>query len=90
MARGGKRAGSGRPPGAPNKVTNEVRELAQQYTEAALAVLVQIATAGESEAARVSAANAILDRGHGKPTQPISGDEDGKPVPVEVIWRRAG
>ncbi|WP_458438733.1 portal protein [Methylorubrum extorquens] len=59
---------SGNPGGRP-KAAGRVRDAAREHTEAALAVLVQIATAGESEAARVAAANAILDRGYGKPTQ---------------------
>jgi hypothetical protein len=35
-------------------------------------------------AARVSAANAILDRGYGKATQPISGDDEMPPAFVET------
>ena len=31
---------------------------------------------GASKQARVNAANALLDRGWGKPTQPLSGDDD--------------
>lgn len=71
MARGGKREGAGRPKGAVNKATADIREAAQEYSERALMVLVQVATAGESEAARVAAANAILDRAHGKPKQAV-------------------
>lgn len=66
---GGARPGAGRPKGVPNKAGRELRELAQQYTEDALAALVKIAKEGESEAARVSAATALLDRGYGRPTQ---------------------
>lgn len=80
MARGGKRNGAGRPKGAVNSTTASLRELAREHTQDALAVLVQIAKAGESEAARVSAANALLDRGYGKPSQVLSGDEEGGPV----------
>lgn len=71
--RGGKRLGAGRPQGRRNKATAEqkltLEDLARSYTETALNVLVQIAQDGQSEAARVSAANAILDRGYGKPRQ---------------------
>jgi len=74
MSRGGKREGAGRPKGAVNKVTADIREAAQEYSAQALQVLVQVATAGESEAARVSAANAILDRAHGKPGQTLDID----------------
>jgi hypothetical protein len=72
---GGKRPGAGRPKGARDKLTREagatLSELARAYTDQALEVLVQIAVSGESEAARVSAANALLDRGYGKASQPI-------------------
>lgn len=42
-------------------------ELARGHAEAALDALVEIAIEGGSEAARISAANAILDRAYGKP-----------------------
>jgi hypothetical protein len=45
----------------------EVTELARQYAPEALAALVEIATQGESESARVAAATALLDRGYGRP-----------------------
>jgi hypothetical protein len=38
----------------------------------ALDVLVDVAENGSSEAARVSAANAILDRGYGRPIQGVN------------------
>lgn len=71
MARGGKRDGAGRPKGAPNKVTAGIREAAQEYTAQALSVLVEIMTTGDSAAARVAAANSVLDRAYGKPTQTL-------------------
>lgn len=77
MARGGNRAGSGRPKGAVNESTKTLRELARVHAGDALKVLVHIAKAGESEAARVSAANSLLDRGYGKPSTVLTGDEDG-------------
>ncbi len=73
--RGGKRPGAGRPKGAKDKLTREagatISELAREHTETALKVLVQVATKSESDAARVSAANALLDRGYGKASQPV-------------------
>lgn len=75
MARGGKREGAGRKPGAPNKLTTEqnatLTELARQHTATALDTLVRIAKTGQSEAAQVSAANSILDRAYGKPVQSV-------------------
>ncbi len=86
----GGNAGKGRRRGVPNKATAAVREIAQQYTvEAveALAAVMRDATA--PPAARVSAATALLDRGHGKPTQPISGDDEMPPVSLSIEERRA-
>lgn len=75
----GERRG-GREKNQPNNVNKTLRELARQYTPEALATLAQIMTTGESEAARVAAANALLDRGYGKPSQVLAGDEDGGAV----------
>jgi nuclear transport factor 2 (NTF2) superfamily protein len=63
-------AGQGRPRGAPNKATRELRALAREYTEQALLVLAEMmGDRAAPHAARVHAATALLDRGHGKPRQ---------------------
>ena len=71
MARGGFREGAGRPSGSINKSspeqTKRLSELAKAYTEEALETLVDVARNGRTDAARVSAANALLDRACGKP-----------------------
>jgi hypothetical protein len=72
MAQGVKTGG--RKAGTPNKATADIKAAAQAYTEDALATLAQIMKAGESEAARVAAANSILDRGFGKPRQSVDLD----------------
>lgn len=59
---------SGNPNGRP-KIIAEVRDLARRHTADAIAALVAIMREGESDAARVSAANALLDRGYGRPVQ---------------------
>ena len=78
MAKGGKRPGAGRPAGSPNKVTSPLKELARQHTDAALNTLVSILAGGDGipAAAQVQAAKELLDRGYGKPTQYIGGDEE--------------
>jgi hypothetical protein len=79
--KGGARPGAGRKPGVPNKATAEVKELARQYTGNALSTLAAImGDAEQPAAARVSAANTLLDRAYGKPTQPIGGDDDTAPI----------
>jgi hypothetical protein len=62
-------------------------EMAKEHGETALAVLVEIATnTGASEGARVSAANALLDRGYGKPAQTIDNkSSDGSMSPPTRI-----
>lgn len=83
MARGGKRDGAGRPKGALTRATASIREAAQEYTQEALEVLAEVMRRGDSAAARVAAANSILDRGHGKPKQSVEASgPDGGPIPV--------
>jgi hypothetical protein len=56
--------------GTPNKATADVKALAQDYTLEAIRVLAAIMSSkSEPAAARVSAANALLDRAHGKVPQ---------------------
>lgn len=65
----------GRKKGTPNKATADVKAAAQQYTEQALRTLAEIMNSSEHPAAaRVSAANVLLDRGHGKPSQAVELD----------------
>ena len=72
MARGGKRSGAGRPAGAVNQDKLDLAELARTHTIEALTTLVAIMKAEqEPAAARVSAANTILDRGYGKAAQAL-------------------
>ena len=47
----------------------EIRQLARERGPEAIAALVKVMTKGKSEAARVAAANALLDRGWGRPKQ---------------------
>ncbi len=75
---------SGNPGGRPRGVA-EIRDLARQHTKTALDALAEIATAGKSESARVSAAAALLDRGYGRPTQPIAGDSDADAINLAIV-----
>ena len=69
---GGKREGAGRPAGSKNRSTSHqnerICELAKSHSEVAIGVLVEVAMKGKTDAARVSAANALLDRAYGRPT----------------------
>lgn len=68
------------------KAPVNIRSLARAHTEKAVQVLGGIMSNEDvPPAARVQAAQALLDRGWGKPTQPISGDEE--MGAVEVVTR---
>jgi hypothetical protein len=71
MPSGGARTGAGRPPGSTNSDTAAMRAALSMLLEGevhgAIEALADIARNGKSEAARVSAAIAILDRTHGRP-----------------------
>jgi hypothetical protein len=67
------------------KTVTEIRSLARSYTRTALHVLVGVMRSKDATAAaKVSAANSILDRGWGKPTQPVGNSDDGA---LELIHR---
>jgi hypothetical protein len=67
------------------KAVTEIRSLARSHTRTALNVLVGVMRAKDATAAaRVSAANAILDRGWGKAPQAIGNGEHGA---LELIHR---
>lgn len=71
----GERRG-GRKKGVPNKASQDLKKIAQQYTPQAMKQLVSIANNSESDSARVSAIKEILDRGYGKATQPLQHSAD--------------
>ena len=68
------------------KTPTEIRSLARSHTETAIKTLVGIMQESKAPpAARVAAAQAILDRGWGKPSQPIDGDGEGGPLVVKIV-----
>jgi hypothetical protein len=63
----------------------EIRSLARSHTQTALNILVSVMRSNDATAAaKISAANAILDRGWGKAPQAIQNGEDGA---FELIQR---
>lgn len=70
---------------AGSKSLTEIRALARSHTRTAVSVLIRIMRSKDATpAARVSAANALLDRGWGKATQPL---ENGDAGVLELIHR---
>jgi hypothetical protein len=91
---GGRRDGAGRKLGVPNKATREIKELAQVHGPAAIGRLALLAglvpgqPGAESEQAQIMACRELLDRGFGKATQIIAGDEE-RPHRIHFTWADA-
>ncbi len=81
MARGFKTGG--RVKGSVNKVKAEIKELAQQYGEEALHRIVELMRSDEPKVA-FSAAQEIMNRAYGKPTQHIEADVTEKRFVMEM------
>lgn len=81
-------SGQGRPKGAKNKATEELRDLARVHTPAAIAELARLAVGAESETARVAAINSLLDRAHGKPAQSVAMGGDDELGPIRISWEQ--
>lgn len=88
-SKAGERRG-GRKPGVPNKVTRDLKEIAQTYTEEAILIAAQIMRSAKTAgAARLMAVSIILDRGHGKPAQAMHhSGPDGGAIPVGISDER--
>lgn len=69
------------------KAPTDIRSLARSFSPTALKVLRGISNQKDAPAAaRVAASIAIIDRGWGKPNQPIVGGEDGD-NPINLVTR---
>jgi hypothetical protein len=73
------------PDGRPKKRTPiNLSTLARSHTDMAVKVLAGVAQNSEQDAARVSAATALLDRGWGKPAQPVTGKDGVEDIQVVI------
>jgi hypothetical protein len=83
-----------RPAGTPNKASGALKEIAQRFGLDAIQRLADLAGLGapgavaDTHSTQVLAIRELLDRGYGKATQPIGGEE-GKPLIVQVDWAPA-
>ena len=83
---------SGNPGGRP-KIIGELRELARSYAPEAIKELARLATKAKNETARVAAIRELLDRGYGRPTQPLETvletKSDLQPLQLVVCFEKA-
>jgi hypothetical protein len=75
----------GRQKGSLNRVTADVKALAQNHGGEAIAMLATILTTSENDSARIAAAKELLDRGYGKSMQAVElSGADGGPIDHSV------
>jgi hypothetical protein len=73
------------PDGKPKKqLPLDLKSLARSYTKRAVRTLAGVSESSDSDAARVAAAVALLDRGWGRPNQPHEAKLEGS---LEIILR---
>jgi hypothetical protein len=85
MSRKGRGKTGGRAKGVLNKVTRDVRDLAQAYGPQVIEGLWKIFRESDSETSRIAAAKELLDRAYGRPAMAIAGDPKGEPIVVKHI-----
>ena len=80
---------SGNPGGRPRVIT-ELRDLARRQAPDAIKELGRLALKARSETARIAAIRELLDRGYGKPTQILAGEDEADPelTKIEVSFIR--
>jgi hypothetical protein len=78
---------SGNPGGRP-RVIAELRDLARRQAPDAIKELGRLALKARNETARIAAIRELLDRGYGKPTQILAGDDaaDTGLKKIEVVF----
>ncbi|BCZ75897.1 hypothetical protein [Acetobacter phage phiAX1] len=83
-----KKGQSGNPSGLPKDI-REVIALARSHTVTAIQALAEIAgSAASPESARVSAANALLDRAWGKPKDTVALENAEGGQPFQIVIRK--
>ena len=82
---GGARKGAGRP--KQTQEQQDIKHLARKYAAEAIDTVYRVMKNSKMEGNRVAAAQIIMDRGFGKPTQAISGDPE-LPVSIEISWKK--
>lgn len=75
----------GRTAGTPNKITADIKALAQEHGVTAITMLATVMTTAESDQAKIAAAKELLDRGYGKATQAVElGGPNGGPIDMNM------
>lgn len=76
----------GRKAGVPNNIPPDIKHLARKYAVESIETVYRVMKRSKFEQNRVAAAQILMDRGFGKPTQAIAGDPE-MPVQITVKWQ---
>lgn len=89
-SRPGERRG-GRQKGSTNKTKKDTREIFLAHGPEAVQTIIDLMKNSRHDNVRLGAANSLLDRAYGKPTQPISGDNDADPITTNFVvsWKKS-
>ena len=74
-------------PGGKPKELAGLREKIRGHGDELVDYLLDLARNAETENTRVAAIRELLDRGFGKPTQPVDGDGEGGPIHLTIGWQ---
>ena len=76
---------SGRPVGAKNLTTREMKERAAHYGDTALLAIAKLMESND-ERVVLDASRTLLERGYGKPAQIIEGNSDAPLLSINLGW----
>lgn len=78
----------GRQKGVPNKITRDIKLLAQEHGPDSIKELARLAKEADQPTARIAAIKELLDRGYGKAAQPVTGEGGSGPIQhaIEVTF----
>lgn len=84
-SKGGARPGAGRKAGGTNSVPPDIKQLARRYAGESIQTVYNVMKKSKLEGNRIAAAQILMDRGFGKPSQALTGDPD-MPVELRISW----
>lgn len=86
--KGGARPGAGRKAGGSNSVAPDIKQLARKYAHEAIETVYNVMKKSKIEGNRVAAAQILMDRGFGKPTQAMGVDPDTPTGKFTISWEK--
>jgi hypothetical protein len=77
----------GRQAGTPNKATAEIKEVARQYGTEAVEKLAELMRCDDNPQVQRAAAEALLDRGYGRPSLSVEASTDeADPINIQIVF----